>query len=202
MFISIVMVFFCLLFYSYIKQMLEKIEKFELILKEILEQLVLNKKEEDRVSLEQISVSLENDLEVGLDKNCENIDLDQSLEKEALNDANDSSYCNETENSDNIINTQNKIEHISFDLSDFVKRDNRNIQEQDNRNDYLKTVSDKIVQELKPQTVELTDYEKEQEEHAVISYKELLSLKERIELDSVDDDIRFVEDLKNFRNMI
>ena len=33
-------------------------------------------------------------------------------------------------------------------------------------------------------------------------FDEWISLKERIELDSVDDDIRFVEDLKNFRNMI
>ena len=69
--------------------------------------------------------------------------------------------------------------------------------------DYLKEISDKMADELKPQTIELTEYEKKQEENAIISYKELINLKDRIMmLDDDDETINFIEELKNLRNSL
>lgn len=69
--------------------------------------------------------------------------------------------------------------------------------------DYLKEISDKMADELKPQTIELTEYEKRQEENAIISYKELINLKDKIMmLDDDDETINFIEELKNLRNSL
>ena len=54
--------------------------------------------------------------------------------------------------------------------------------------------------ELKPQTIELTDYEKKQEEEAIISYKELLKAKDRMYKITDDEEIdTFIDELKEFR---
>ena len=93
---------------------------------------------------------------------------------------------------------------VVFDLNDFVQKKGKvvpNIQENKRRIDYLKDVSYQMAKELQPQTIELTDYEKDQEEHAVISYQELLALKDEIKIQNDDEDaIRFIDDLKKFKN--
>lgn len=95
-------------------------------------------------------------------------------------------------------------EQIHFDLNDFVQRKEKvvpNIQENKKRIDYLKDVSYQMAKELQPQTIELTDYEKDQEEHAVISYQELLALKDGIQVQNDEEDtIRFIDDLKKFKS--
>lgn len=98
------------------------------------------------------------------------------------------------------------MNQLSFDLNEFVKKSEKVvpiIRKQSSKEDYLKELSAQMASELKPQTIELTDYEKEQEEHAIISYQELLSIKN--ELSIVDDEenaIDFIEDLKNLRNRL
>ena len=60
-----------------------------------------------------------------------------------------------------------------------------------------------MAEELKPQTIELTDYEKEQEDNAIISYKELLNVKDKITmLDDEEENVNFIEELKNLRNSL
>lgn len=98
------------------------------------------------------------------------------------------------------------MNQFSFDLNEFVKKTEKvvpKIRIQSSTEDYLKELSDQMANELKTQTIELTDYEKEQEEHAIISYQELLAIKNQ--LDIVDDEektIDFIEDLKNLKNRL
>ena len=98
------------------------------------------------------------------------------------------------------------VNNLSFNVNEFVKKNEKivpKIKENNNNNDYLKEISNQISNELKPQTIELTDYEKDQEEHAVISYKELLALKERIDVqDNETENINFIDDLKQFRSTL
>ena len=54
--------------------------------------------------------------------------------------------------------------------------------------------------ELQPQTIELTDYERKQEEEAIISYRELLKIKDRLYRINDDEEIdTFIDELKEFR---
>lgn len=99
------------------------------------------------------------------------------------------------------------MDKLSFDLNEFIKKEKKvvpKIKEKQSSSDYLKEISDKLADEMKPQTIELTDYEKKQEESAIISYKELLKVKDQIQ--SIDDEddgtVDFIEELKNFRNSL
>ena len=57
-----------------------------------------------------------------------------------------------------------------------------------------------MEEEVKPQTIELTDYERQQEEEAIISYQELLKAKDRIYKITDDEEIdSFIDELKEFR---
>ena len=95
---------------------------------------------------------------------------------------------------------------LTLDLNEFIKKSEKvvpKIKEKPPHPDYLKEISEKMANELKPQTIELTDYEKAQEEHAIISYQELLALKDRLTI--IDDDegtVNFIEELKNLRNRL
>lgn len=98
--------------------------------------------------------------------------------------------------------------HVSmsqnFNPNEFIKKDKRavpEVQENNQGHEYLKEISKQLADELTPQTIELTDYERVQEEEAVISYQELLSLKEKIKVQDEDED-NFIEDLKEFRKLL
>lgn len=95
---------------------------------------------------------------------------------------------------------------LSFDLNEFIKKSEKivpKIKETAPKKDYLKELSDQMAKELQPQTIELTDYEKEQEEHAIISYQELLAVKDKLTmLDDETETVDFIEELKNFRNSL
>lgn len=216
--ISLAMVFFCLILYSYMKQLLEKMDKLELGLKEVLEQKVLSKKDDDTISLTNISEDCDKKVESELEikksdmmKKQENVQIQQEKIKKNysfvgndMQDRKSSSYYGGYESANVSMETNVEMSKISFDLSEFVKKDDRVVPgrgEKVRQSDYLKEVSNQMVQELKPQTIELTEYEKDQEEHAVISYQELLSLKDKFDVKE-EDDIRFVDDLKKFRNTL
>lgn len=97
-----------------------------------------------------------------------------------------------------------KEENIKEILDSIDKKDIKITNSKKNNNvDYLQEISNKMADELKPQTIELTDYEKLQEENAIISYKELITLKDKIMmLDDEDETINFIEELKNLRNSL
>lgn len=69
---------------------------------------------------------------------------------------------------------------------------------------YTEELTKKLEEELKPQTIELTEYEKEQEDAAIISYKELLSNnKDKVyNINDEDDTTDFIKELKSFRKSL
>lgn len=70
-------------------------------------------------------------------------------------------------------------------------------------NDNMKFASEivkKMEEEIKPSNIELTDYEKKQEEDAIISYDELLKVKDKIYNITDDEETdEFIDELKSFR---
>ena len=70
-------------------------------------------------------------------------------------------------------------------------------------NDNMKFASDiveRMQEEIKPSNIELTDYEKKQEEEAIISYDELLKVKDKIYNITEDEETdEFIDELKSFR---
>lgn len=70
-------------------------------------------------------------------------------------------------------------------------------------NDNMKFASEivsRMEEEMKPSNIELTDYEKKQEEEAIISYDELLKVKDKIYNITEDEETdEFIDELKNFR---
>lgn len=70
-------------------------------------------------------------------------------------------------------------------------------------NDNMKFASDiveRMQEEIKPSNIELTDYEKKQEEEAIISYDELLKVKDKIYNITDDEETdEFIDELKSFR---
>ena len=70
-------------------------------------------------------------------------------------------------------------------------------------NDNMKFASDiveKMEEEIKPSNIELTDYERKQEEEAIISYDELLKVKDKIYNITDDEETdEFIDELKNLR---
>lgn len=70
-------------------------------------------------------------------------------------------------------------------------------------NDNMKFTSDiveRMEEEIKPSNIELTDYERKQEEEAIISYDELLKVKDKIYNITEDEETdEFIDELKSFR---
>lgn len=77
-------------------------------------------------------------------------------------------------------------------------------QDKPNNISYTEELTKKLEEELKPQTIELTEYEKEQEDAAIISYKELLSNnKDKVyNINDEDDTTDFIKELKSFRKSL
>lgn len=90
----------------------------------------------------------------------------------------------------------NNIVNDKFNPDDYIKKEY-------NKKFNLEELSKKLDECLEPKTIELTEYEKKQEESAVISYKELLKLKDEIYPINEEDDTKyFIEELKKFRNSL
>lgn len=70
-------------------------------------------------------------------------------------------------------------------------------------NDSMRFASDvvsRMERDVKPSNIELTEYEKKQEEEAIISYDELLKVKDKIyNITEDEEDDEFIDELKNFR---
>jgi len=65
---------------------------------------------------------------------------------------------------------------------------------------FASEIVERMEEEIKPSNIELTDYEKKQEEEAIISYDELLKVKDRIYNITEDEETdEFIDQLKSFR---
>ena len=103
---------------------------------------------------------------------------------------------NKQENFNKIINNRNyQTSPINIEKKEEIieKRDNISFTEQ---------LAKKMEEEIKPQTIELTDFEKKQEDEAIISYQELLSSSKDKVYQITDDEetTNFLEELKSFRS--
>ena len=65
---------------------------------------------------------------------------------------------------------------------------------------FASEIVERMEEEIKPSNIELTDYEKKQEEEAIISYDELLKVKDKIYNITEDEETdEFIDQLKSFR---
>lgn len=65
---------------------------------------------------------------------------------------------------------------------------------------FASEIVERMEEEIKPSNIELTDYEKKQEEEAIISYDELIKVKDKIyNLTEDEETDEFINQLKSFR---
>ena len=77
------------------------------------------------------------------------------------------------------------------------------VKKEDKPRNFMEEVSEKLSREIKPQTIELTDYEQKQEDEAIISYQELLANKDKtFNISDDEEDEDFISALKSFRESL
>ena len=77
------------------------------------------------------------------------------------------------------------------------------VKKEDKPRNFMEEVSEKLSREVKPQTIELTDYEQKQEDEAIISYQELLANKDKtFNISDDEEDEDFISALKSFRESL
>lgn len=90
-------------------------------------------------------------------------------------------------------NEEKKLKHQDIE-------DENNVSNNNSNQDYINEIKERLEKENEPQTIELTDYEKRQEEEAIISYKELIKVKDRLYNITDDEEIEtFIDELKEFK---
>lgn len=195
-----VLILFCLYLYIDNKRLKEQLEEIRKENKSLLEKKIKNQVDVDAVSIQKISTektTLDNNEKINtkLDNKEQNISKEVPIHKETEK-INKYSYYNQNDNSN----------ENNFNLTDLINRNDLtklNREKTIKEYDYLEEIQSRMNEELKPQTIELTDYEKKQEEQAVISYKELLRFKENNQYnDEKQETMKFIEELKNLRNSL
>ena len=106
---------------------------------------------------------------------------------------------------DKVYNNNNKLKsnYSRYQTSPIdVSVNNKNKVEKKENISFTEELSNKIAEEIKPQTIELTEFEKKQEEEAIISYHELLTSSKDKVYNITDDDetTDFIKELKSFRS--
>lgn len=215
-FIILIMFFFSLFLIIKVKRLEDEINNLKFEDRSFFQKYV-NNVCEDVVSVESLSKGDNLEKEDVLEKGSMfNNDVDM-VKKDSVNIAENkkevsikidtNGYSNNSSSeflSDKLYDNRENIEKSSFNLDEFVKVssfDKNKSSVVSSNTDYLNEISEKMAREIVPQTIELTDYEKDQEENAIISYKELLSVKDS---NSVleDEDFDFLEELKKLRNSL
>lgn len=110
--------------------------------------------------------------------------------------------------SDDVIYNTNDSYSDDYDLDEVYLRDEsvsplESMEDSYEVSDNMRFASEiveRMEEEIKPSNIELTDYEKKQEEEAIISYDELLKVKDRIyNLTEDEETDEFIGELKSFR---
>ena len=207
--LSTILFFFCLYLYFEIKKIKENITSLEMETKTILERKLYNHKE-DTISIDNISIDISDDKLEEKNTSIDQTKIKESSKEEDNILARPEPYVARTNQSDNAVPkfkeptatsikkelSAKSIKEKAIVMSNLTLADNfnpidfintsKNTVNNDvlttfpSTTDYLQEISNNLQEELTPQTIELTGYEKIQEEQAIISYKELLSLKEKI----------------------
>ena len=186
--------------------------------KELKEKLIKNekkttenlKKEKDTYSIKKISnENIPPKSTESLKKEFQ--DIQKVIEKSSIKENSSQKVYTIPKKESPAMNTLKKnnisnIEEEQLNFSDFIQNSKslptENIKSNNQQMDYIKNLSQKLEQEIKPQTIELTDYEKKQEETAIISYKELLSSSKKQDKKEEYDEKELLEELKQFRNYL
>ena len=99
--------------------------------------------------------------------------------------------------------TYTKEENVNLGMRKDMVSPLEEMEDNYNISDNMKFASEIVEQmekEIKPSNIELTDYEKKQEEEAIISYDELLKVKDKIyNITEEEENDDFIDELKNFR---
>ena len=194
-----VLILFCLYLYVDNKKLKEQLEEIRKENKSLLEKKIKNQVDVDSISIQKISTE-----KINPDNN-EKIPP-KVTNKEQIIDQKEFVYKEEKNNKYSYSNLNDKITQSTFNLSELINKPDLtklNAEKNVQKYDYLEEIQSRMNEELKPQTIELTDYEKKQEEQAVISYKELLRFKENNQYtDEKQETMKFIEELKNLRNSL
>lgn len=194
-----VLILFCLYLYVDNKKLKEQLEEIRKDNKSLLEKKIKNQVDVDSIPIQKISTE-----KINPDNN-EKIPP-KVTNKEQIIDQKESVYKEEKNNKYSYSNLNDKITQSTFNLSELINKPDLtklNAEKNVQKYDYLEEIQSRMNEELKPQTIELTDYEKKQEEQAVISYKELLRFKENNQYtDEKQETMKFIEELKNLRNSL
>ena len=109
---------------------------------------------------------------------------------------------------DDVIYNTNNNDSEDYDLDEVYLREDsvsplESMEDSYEVSDNMKFASEiveRMEEEIKPSNIELTDYEKKQEEEAIISYDELLKVKDKIyNLTEEEETDEFIDELKSFR---
>ena len=209
--IILLMAFICIFLFIKVKLLTKQLEKINtkisnnskplekdddvISIKDISQEVEINKKEEikQKKKENQTNETYKNNHKKERTKN--KIELYQPVYK--TNNLKKQAYAKNVLHDRPNITSPISLNNKDFNINDLSPNKNKN------NNNYLNEISKKIAKEIKPHTIELTDYEKEQEDNAIISYQELLNAKDKI--NSQDDEVEtidFIEELKNFRNSL
>lgn len=205
--LSIILLLLGIYLYLENKKLKQKIKDLEQENKTILERKIMSNKE-DLIPIENISIEIPQKENMKIvtqkqkeTKNTNNIPQQKTTnQKYVARNTNDDIPTLKVE--DPIATKTNKSKDITlstkFNPTEFIKNTN-NTQSTD-KDLQLKTIV-KQIEELINEPITLTDYEQKQEEQAIISYQELLSLKEKHQ-NSSNKDKSFLEDLKELRKLL
>lgn len=220
-----ILFFFCLYLLQENKKLKTKLDNLEKAELDLIKQNLSNTNNEDLISIKNISEdnTLDNihDNIKNNKKNKDNYktktqsDSNRLYQKNTINKQAKITSPVSITNNDTVITKNTRkyqppqndsfdMNKLTIDLNEFIKKSEKVvpvIKTENKKSDYLKEVSKKLSSEVQEKTIELTDYEKNQEENAIISYQELLSVKDKISIIEDDDldEASFIEELKKFR---
>ena len=177
--ILIVIIPLCIYLYITNKKLLLKIEELEKEKRIILERKVTNITDFDRLPMEKISHNIKPSTSTPTNKPITN--------------------------TNNPTNTQEVIitKETNLNIEDlYNKESNKRIPDERANEKYLKEISENLNQKETQRNIELTKYEQEEENNAIISYQELNKKRTEklIRINENDDAKTFIENLKDFRN--
>ena len=174
----------------------------------------LNNKSIEEVSIkEETKIEQEKKIEKEIDnvikKDLNNIDNNSTRKTEIKKESqsNESTFHKENkferENPNSILEEKYNINRIEATAKELLSREirtNENKQEKSSSEKYLEEVSRKLAEAEVPDEIERTNYELQQEEDAIISYKELMEKKDSIQTIDEEDAIISIEELMERNN--
>lgn len=194
----------------------DSIEETPLV-SDIKEEMVLDKVEtevKEELPKEEVKVEEQPKIEINEEKkevsNSNNANNNGLYKKNVLREMNARSQTSpihidreEPKEKEDYTKLANNINTTGIDLGEDSLSPLEMMEDAYEVNDNMKFASDiveRMQEEIKPSNIELTDYEKKQEEEAIISYDELLKVKDKIYKITDDEETdEFIDELKSFR---